>query len=537
MQSAKLSVKICCMLVGFLLTMSVLNPLMASGSSQRNKTSDLPYDIHLNWQHDSSTTMTVVWETTTATTGTTVQYGLDSTYGYTATGTTDNQGTNGLIHIVEVTGLTPATTYHYHCGDATAGWSPDLTLTTGPTNATNLHFYAMGDSRDNPTEFKKIVNDANVTNPAFTLFSGDLCGTDDPNEYDVWFTIWEGLGDHSPIMPSIGNHEEGGSTNYLHRFALPNNERWYSFNYSSMHIICLSTSEDTYAPGSTQYLWLVNDLKAAANDTSHPWKIAFFHNPPYNVGGHGGDTNVQNYLVPLFLQYNVDLVINGHNHYYERTYPLSGGGPNPTVTDNALHYYKNPVGAIYSTCGSCGAPLYDPGTAYYLAVSVKNYNYACIHVYTNSSLHMEVYLDDGSTKIDDFWIDKNNSSPNQPPNPPTITGPAKAKTNVPTTYNFTTTDPEGSNVSYYIDWGDHTNSSWIGPYPSGQTITQTHTWTTKGTYIIKAKAKDRNGSESDWGTLSVKTPVLYILPTTPFWEQFLERFPHAFPLLRHFLGY
>jgi|GEM_PF-2716723 len=497
----------------------------------QTSTSDLPYDIHLNWQHDTSTTMTIVWETTTATTGTTVQYGLDSSYGHTATGTTDNQGTNGLIHIVEITGLPPATTFHYKCGDATGGWSKDYTFATSPTTATNFHFCAMGDSRDNPTEFKKIVNDANGTNPAFTIFSGDLCGSDDPNDYDVWFSNWEQLGDHCPIMPAIGNHEEGGSINYLHRFALPNNERWYSLNYSNIHIISLSTSEDSYAPGSNQYTWLVNDLKAAANDTSHPWKIAFFHNPPYNVGGHGGDTGVQNYLVPLFLQYKVDLVINGHNHYYERTYSLNGSGPNPTVTDNSLHYYKNPVGVIYATCGSCGAPLYDPGTAYYLAVSVKNYNYANIHVYTNSSLHMEVYLDDGSTKIDDFWIEKSSAPPaNQPPTTPSIKGPAKAPVKTPTTYNFTSSDPEGSNVSYFINWGDGTNSSWIGPYPSGEGITQLHTWSKKGVYTINAKARDVNGSESTWGTLKITMP--YTPPHFPFLSWLLGRFPHVFPILR-----
>jgi len=124
-----------------------------------------------------------------------------------------------------------------------------------------------------------------------------------------------------------------------------------------------------------------------------------------------------------------------------------------------------------------------------------------------------------------------------PPSPPTITGPAKGKVGVATEYNFTTIDPDGDQVYYYIDWGDHTNSSWIGPYVSGDEIAQSHTWSKKGTYTIKAKAKDIYGNESDWGTLSVKMPTSYNIPFQPFWERLFERFPHIFPILRHLLGY
>ena len=503
--------------------------------TQHQIQTDSPYDIHLNWQHDSSTTMTVVWETTTATTGSTIQYGSDMNYNQTAEGTIDNQGTNGLIHIVEITGLSPGTTYHYTCGDTQGGWSPDSTFMTAPAIATNFTFISMGDSRDNPTELQKIVGKVILTDPDFVGFSGDLCGNDDANDYDVWFTIWQPLGTHVPIVPSIGNHEEGG-VNYIHRFTLPNNERWYSLNYSNMHIIVLSTNQDTYSPGTEQYTWLVHDLQTAANDSAHPWKIAIFHNPPYNVGGHGSNPNVQNYLVPLFLEYKVDIVFNGHNHYYERTYPLIGAGANPTVTDTNLHYYKNPTGIIYATTGSCGAPLYDVGSAYYLAVAVKNYNYAKINIYTNNSLHMQTYLDDGTTQIDDFWIEKNETT-NQPPQQPSITGPNIGKIKTATAYNFTTTDPENNTVFYFIDWGDETNSSWIGPYSSSELITRSHTWSKKGDYILKAKAKDVYGNESDWGQLSVTMPFSYNIPYESFWMKLFERFPSAFPILRRMIGY
>jgi len=126
---------------------------------------------------------------------------------------------------------------------------------------------------------------------------------------------------------------------------------------------------------------------------------------------------------------------------------------------------------------------------------------------------------------------------NTPPNNPTITGPSNGRIKVMITYNFTTTDLDANEVHYFIDWGDGMNSSWVGPYPSGDVITQSHTWLKKGTYTIKAKAKDNYGSESDWGQLSVTMPFSYNIPFHLFWERLFERFPNAFPILRHLMDY
>jgi hypothetical protein len=126
---------------------------------------------------------------------------------------------------------------------------------------------------------------------------------------------------------------------------------------------------------------------------------------------------------------------------------------------------------------------------------------------------------------------------NQPPNPPTIHGAASGKAKQKYDYTFNSTDPNGDNVFYYIDWGDNSNSGWIGPYSSGVAITQSHTWSNKGTYTIKAKAKDIYGNESDWGTLSVTMPLSYEPPHFRFFAWLFERFPHAFPILRQLLGY
>jgi hypothetical protein len=124
---------------------------------------------------------------------------------------------------------------------------------------------------------------------------------------------------------------------------------------------------------------------------------------------------------------------------------------------------------------------------------------------------------------------------NQPPSTPLITGPLKGKPGITYNYEFIATDSEGENISYYVDWGDGTNTGWIGPYPSGQEQIMNHTWTKKGTYTIKAKARDIHDQESDWGSLSVIMP--YEPPHYRFFEWLFERFPHAFPLLRYILNY
>ena len=114
---------------------------------------------------------------------------------------------------------------------------------------------------------------------------------------------------------------------------------------------------------------------------------------------------------------------------------------------------------------------------------------------------------------------------NQPPNSPLITGPSQGKISIGIQYNFTAIDPDGNDVYYFIDWGDQTNSNWLGPYLSGDELAQSHDWFKTGTYTIKAKVKDIYGYESEWGTLSVKMPTSYNIPIIQFWTRLLERFP------------
>ena len=126
---------------------------------------------------------------------------------------------------------------------------------------------------------------------------------------------------------------------------------------------------------------------------------------------------------------------------------------------------------------------------------------------------------------------------NQPPNTPNIDGPKKGKTGIKYTFMAMSNDPDMDNISYFFDWGDDNNSGWTEYITSGNYINQTHTWEKKDKYIIRVKAKDFFGAESNWGTFELNIPK-----NNPFFLNFnlfsllFERFSNSFLILRHLLG-
>ena len=125
---------------------------------------------------------------------------------------------------------------------------------------------------------------------------------------------------------------------------------------------------------------------------------------------------------------------------------------------------------------------------------------------------------------------------NNPPETPDIDGPSSGAAGEEYDYTFIVLDSGFECIYYYIDWGDDTYEDWIGPYPSGQEIVRSHTWDEQGEYTIRAKARDIFEEESDWGYLEVTMPVNQHSYSFPLLQRLLERFPNAFPILRHLLG-
>jgi hypothetical protein len=114
-------------------------------------------------------------------------------------------------------------------------------------------------------------------------------------------------------------------------------------------------------------------------------------------------------------------------------------------------------------------------------------------VWVNATDHLEGDL---TTRA---WFTFVTAAENLPPEKPeTPTGWTDGRIHVIYTYNSTTTDANGDQVWYLFDWGDDSDSGWIGPFESGAIASANHSWSKKGAYEIKVKAKDTYNSESNW---------------------------------------
>jgi len=117
---------------------------------------------------------------------------------------------------------------------------------------------------------------------------------------------------------------------------------------------------------------------------------------------------------------------------------------------------------------------------------------------------------------------------NEGPETPVINGPNSGIKNVEYTYILDSTeDPESDEIYAFWDWGDGTQTEWLGPYSSGEQITKSHSWNSDGTYLIKAKIKDQFGFESDWTELSVSIPK-----NRGLFYNIINRIINKFPILR-----
>lgn len=213
--------------------------------------------------------------------------------------------------------------------------------------------------------------------PLFHLLNGDLCYADlNPT---VQPEVWRDFGNNNqrsaanrPWMPCPGNHEiefnngREGFTSYLTRYRLPANGvpgfqgRWYSFRVGSAVFVSLladdviyqdawafvagpdpltpaaSTGNPPIKPGTSFYIrgysrgtqtaWLERTLAAARSDPSVDWIIVQMHQDALSSSatGNGSDLGLRQAWLPLFDRYEVDLVLCGHDHDYERSFPVRG---------------------------------------------------------------------------------------------------------------------------------------------------------------------------------------------------------------------
>lgn len=187
----------------------------------------------------------------------------------------------------------------------------------------SLKFAALGDfGNGTPPQYQLAAQMAAVRlrfNYAVVVTTGDnLLGSERPQDFKVKFEVpYKPLLDAGvKFFATLGNHDAREQRSY--KLFNMDGQSYYVFTPSpDVRFFML---EATY-PTPEQFVWLEKELRAS----SHKWKIAVFHNPLYSSGRqHGSDQSLRAILEPLFVRYNVSVVINGHDHVYERVKPQHG---------------------------------------------------------------------------------------------------------------------------------------------------------------------------------------------------------------------
>ena len=187
---------------------------------------------------------------------------------------------------------------------------------------------AVGDGAGGESNETNVVNLLSSWNPNLFLYLGDVYDEGTWSEFYNYYGPSNFFGKFASITdPTVGNHEylTGSASGYT--FYWNNVPNYYSFNAGGWHWISLNSNAQ-FVPtstGSPQYQWLQNDL--AAN--SKACTVVYYHHPVYNVGPEGSATQM-NAIWSLLAQNGVSVVLNGHDHDYQRWVPLDGSGnPSP----------------------------------------------------------------------------------------------------------------------------------------------------------------------------------------------------------------
>jgi len=195
---------------------------------------------------------------------------------------------------------------------------------TLPNKADSLKFAVLGDFGTGSTEQYDLAVQMKRVHDAFpyelvTLVGDNLYGSERPQDFKKKFEE-----PYKPLLDagvkfyaSLGNHD-AREQRYYKLFNM-DGKLYYSFKPSKQSVRFFAL-ESTYLDPE-QVAWVEKELKESNSD----WKIAYFHHPPYSSGDrHGSDTRLREVLEPLFVTYNVSVVLTGHDHFYERLKPQKG---------------------------------------------------------------------------------------------------------------------------------------------------------------------------------------------------------------------
>lgn len=340
---------------------------------------------------DPARSMWLSWSTLGAVSGARAEIGIDGSYGLAVpveTRTVPGVATRYAHALVE--GLEPATTYRWRLSHD--GAEPvSGTFTTAARRRVPFRFVAFGDQGDGDAAASVGAVIAGLRPaPVLAFLVGDLSYasksggvlpsipgvTVDDSVWDRWLALASRAGASSfPWLGGVGNHEmeEGrgdlGYDGYLARLALPGNgpagvpTAWTS-RYGNVAFVNLDANDVSLEitrnlgwTGGAQDAWLDQTLAALRADRGIDWIVVGFHHCAYCSNAvHASDGGVRARWEPLFDRHGVDLVVNGHNHCFERSHPMRAGAPVAEVRSGGS--VDSARGTTYLTAGGGGQTGY-----------------------------------------------------------------------------------------------------------------------------------------------------------------------------------
>lgn len=304
-----------------------------------------PRNVNVTMGQDAATSRQFTWQTEPLTVNTVVELVKKAEFtsfqsanvmkitGNSSIYNTNNDGTM-RVHKAEAVGLIPGTEYVYRVGDGESNVSEQGTFVTSGGESASTKFLFIGDSQaDSKAGFGLWGNTieaafAYMPDAEMLVHAGDMVDKGfEQEQWNWWFDAAQKQLMNTTLVPIIGNHEvmgTNGDGDYLAQFNNPQNGAAsvkgtnYSFDIQDTHFVVMNT-EHSGAPFTEQAEWLDQDLSA----TDKKWKVIFFHQGPY--GSIYSNEQVQAKWVPVFDKHNVDLVMNGHDHIYLRTFPMKDG--------------------------------------------------------------------------------------------------------------------------------------------------------------------------------------------------------------------
>jgi hypothetical protein len=452
-------------------------------------------------QQVGATSAIVVWATRESGTAT-VQYGVGTgaTSIATASSTFRSSSATGIPsyyqHEALLNGLTPGTTYQYDLRLGAADPTPgvvDSFRTAPPDGSGTVRLVTFGDSGNGSTAQSQIAALIAADTFDFAVHNGDVAYSQGTYaQFESFFFPYYGAWlRQKAIFPSIGNHDDmtASATPYRTFFVLPrdgasaaypnNAERFYSVDYGPVHLVVLDTEAAflNTSRRAEQIAWLTADLQASQ---AAPWRIAVFHRPPYSSGAeHGSELAVRAAFGPLFEQYNVQLVINGHEHSYERTVPWRES------TNTARQ------AVTYVITGGAGAGLYPIGRSAWTAFSRSSHNYVRATI-SPADIVLEAIGPTGAV-FDRFTLDRALQASDASAPTVSIVPPASGAvlTGTETVEVNADDDARVEKVDLWID-GQLRSIDLTAPYSfSLDTLTLAN-----GTHTVEARAYDVDGRRS-----------------------------------------